>query len=117
KLANASTVGCPNNKPCDRNNRWFVGEPITIGAPGQNNRDMQRQTFFDYRMIGIWQTGEEAEAASYGSQFRPGEIRIDDANGDGVINADDMVILGNTYPKWTGSIYNRFTWKTFDLSA
>jgi hypothetical protein len=28
-----------------------------------------------------------------------------------------MVLQGNTYPKWTASIYNRVTWKRFDLSA
>ena len=66
-------------------------------------------------MLGIWQLGQEAEAAKYGS--KPGQIRIQDTNGDGVINAQDRVLQGNTYPKWTASIYNRFTYGDFDLSV
>jgi len=112
KLATADTTGCPvNARPCDLNNGWFVGQPIN------NNNDAQRRVWYDYRKIGIWQQGQEAEAASYGNQFRPGEIRLEDANGDGRITPADRVILGNTYAKWTGSVYNRLAWRGFDLSA
>jgi hypothetical protein len=36
--------------------------------------------------------------------------------GDGVINASDMVIRGNNVPDWTGSIQNTFEYKGFELS-
>lgn len=70
--------------------------------------------FFDYEFDGIWQLDEADEAASYGQN--PGEIRVVDQNGDGAINADDRIILGNSYPDWIGSLSNRFTYGNFDLS-
>jgi TonB-linked SusC/RagA family outer membrane protein len=118
----SDTTACPPAAPqCDANNGWFVGEPINTG--GQTNPlnsngaftgDPQRRTWYDFQQIGVWQLGEEAEAATYDS--RPGQIRILDFNGDGVINAADRVLQGNTYPDWTASIYNRVSYKGLDLS-
>jgi TonB-linked SusC/RagA family outer membrane protein len=134
-LATADTTGCPvNARPCDLNNGWFVGQPINLGGrsfgnrtptsplgglgtDGQPNADQQRRVWYDYKMMGIWQLGEEEEARSYGTDFRPGEIRLFDANGDGRITPADQVVLGNTYPRWTGSLYNRLEWRGVDLSA
>jgi hypothetical protein len=112
KLATSDTTGCPvNARPCDLNNGWFVGQPINL------NSDAQRRVWYDYRMIGIWQIPDSALARSFGSQFKPGEIRLLDVNGDGRITSADRIILGNSYPKWTASLYNRLTWKAVDLSA
>jgi TonB-linked SusC/RagA family outer membrane protein len=96
-------------------NRWFIGQPIHVGGNDNNRQDRLRAVFFDYKFLGIWQLNEAEEAARFGRV--PGEIKVADLNNDGVINADDRMIIGSTYPKWTGSIYNRFTWKSFDLSA
>jgi TonB-linked SusC/RagA family outer membrane protein len=118
----SDTTACPKAAPrCDANNGWFVGQPINTG--GQTNPlnssgvfvgDAQRRVWYDYKMLGVWQLGQEAEAAVYGS--KPGQIRILDVNNDGVINAQDLVLQGNTYPKWTASIYNRFAYKSWDAS-
>ncbi|WP_228780128.1 SusC/RagA family TonB-linked outer membrane protein [Aquiflexum lacus] len=91
----------------DVGSRWFIGQPIN--------------TFFDFRFDGIWQNTEaDLEQIDIfnatGSSFAPGEIRVADTNGDGVINADDRVILGSTVPRWSGSITNRFNYRGFDLS-
>lgn len=122
-LAVSDTTGCPAGaSPCDLNNGWFVGQPINTGAqtaPKNSNGalvgDPQRRVWYDYRFLGIWQQNEAAEAARYGA--KPGQIKLADLNGDGVINAKDQMLLGNTYPKWTASIYNRIDWKGFDLSV
>ena len=113
---------CPREAPrCDANNGWFVGQPINTGgqtdplnANGAFVGDPQRRVWYDYLQLGVWQLGDSAEAALYGS--RPGQIRIQDTNGDGIINALDKVLQGNTYPKWTASIYNSFKYGGFDLS-
>jgi TonB-linked SusC/RagA family outer membrane protein len=119
----SDTTACPKAAPrCDANNGWFVGQPINTG--GQTNPlnsngaftgDPQRRTWYDLEQLGVWQLGQEAEAAVYSS--KPGQIRIRDVDDNGVINAADRVLQGNTYPKWTASIYNRFTYKGFDLSV
>ena len=118
----SDTTLCPKEAPrCDANNGWFVGQPINTGGQtdplngnGTFTGDAQRRVWYDYRQLGVWQIADSAEARVYGS--RPGQIRIQDTNGDGIINAQDKVLQGNTYPKWTANIYNRFNYRGFDLS-
>lgn len=78
----------------------FIGEPLTV--------------FFDLKKIGIWQLDEADEAASY--QSVPGEIKIEDFNGDGRINADDRQILGSAVPDFVLGLTNRFNYKNLDVS-
>ena len=121
--AYSDTAACPPIAPrCDANNGWFVGFPINTGSqtdPLNSNGafvgDPQRRVWYDYKKLGIWQVNEASEAARFGS--KPGQIKIMDVNNDGVINTRDRVLQGNTYPKWTASIYNRVNWRNFDLSA
>ncbi len=40
-----------------------------------------------------------------------------DADGNGVINANDIVPVGNALPKFTGGLTNNFRYKGFDLSV
>lgn len=44
-----------------------------------------------------------------------GDAMWDDINGDGVINQDDRVKLGNTLPRWTGGFNSTFSYKGFSL--
>jgi TonB-linked SusC/RagA family outer membrane protein len=106
-------------KEDDIGNRWFIGQPIH-----GNGNDL----WYDYKFLGIWQLADSAEAKKY--RQVPGQIRVQDrgktlADGscdftggpDGLINACDQTILGNSYPKWTASLSTRVEWKNFDLSA
>jgi TonB-linked SusC/RagA family outer membrane protein len=96
-------------------NGWFVGRPINVGGANQNLQDRFRRVYYDYEFAGIWQLHERELAATFGQQ--PGDIRVVDQNGDGRISADDdRVILGNTYPRWIGSLNNRLDWNGFDFS-
>ena len=124
--AYSDTAACPPQaRQCDATNGWFVGYPINTGGrtnPLDSNgcftcggSDPTRRQWFDYKFVGIWQENEAAQAATYGS--KPGQIKVLDVDANGVINAKDLVLQGSTYPKWTASIYNRFTWKNFDASA
>ncbi len=99
----------PGLSPCYPPRAWFVG------LPGNDGSDPRQRVFYDYRVLGIWQQGEEAAAAAFGAA--PGAIRIDDVNHDGRITADDRVVLGNTYPILTGSLANRLRHGAFDLSV
>lgn len=78
----------------------FIGQPLTV--------------FFEYKKLGIWQANEADLAAKFGD--RVGQIKVEDFNGDGRINADDRQILGSAVPKFTAGMTNRFTYKGFDLS-
>jgi TonB-linked SusC/RagA family outer membrane protein len=84
---------------------WFVGQPLSV--------------IYDYKKIGIWQTAdkENGTLAKQTSPVQfPGQIRVEDVNGDGKIDPADRQILGNFQPKWEGGLTNRFSFKGFDLS-
>lgn len=72
----------------DVQNGWYIGHGI---------RDI-----YYYKMIGIWQLGEEAEAAKYGKQ--PGDPKLLDVDQDGVITEDDKLWLGSRTPRYRMSL-------------
>ena len=86
----------------DIGNRWFIGEPLKV--------------IFDYENIGIYGTSEADLAASAENKV-PGEIKLQDQDGDGIITADDRVILGTDIPDYFGGLTTNFSYKGFDLSA
>ncbi|MFH6601881.1 SusC/RagA family TonB-linked outer membrane protein [Maribacter algicola] len=86
----------------DVGNGWFIGEPIRV--------------FYDYEKIGIWQANEEAAALAAENKV-PGEIKLNDLNGDGVITPDDRKIIGNGVPDYYGGFNNKFSYKGFDLGV
>lgn len=90
---------------------------IRVGVPFNS--------YFGYQMVGIFQTAEEVAAApkQFGSNLtKPGDIRYADISGpgkvpDGVIDANDRVIIGNPYPKWMYGFTAGFEFQGFDLNA
>ncbi|MBD5267598.1 MAG: TonB-dependent receptor [Bacteroides sp.] len=52
-----------------------------------------------------------------GSATLPGKIKFKDLNGDGVIDANDQRVIGNTTPKLQGGFTINGQWKSFDLTA
>lgn len=89
----------------NKGNFWFVGHPLTV--------------IYDYNKIGIWQTAdkENGTLAKQTSPVQvPGEIRVEDVDGNGKIDAADRKIIGNFQPKWEGGLTNRLSFKGFDLS-
>jgi TonB-linked SusC/RagA family outer membrane protein len=82
---------------------------LQVGAPVGS--------FFGLRTDGIIQTGDQIlpGSSSFGS-VGPGDIRYVDANGDGSINNNDRVIIGNPQPKFFYGLSNNFSYKNFDLS-
>ena len=81
-------------------NAWFIGQPIRLN--------------FTYKWSGIWQLDEAAAAAKYGQQ--PGFVKVEDVNGDSVINADDRQILGQLDPKVLWGMTNSFRYKNFTMN-
>ncbi|NID12103.1 TonB-dependent receptor [Fibrivirga algicola] len=89
----------------NKGNFWFVGQPLTV--------------IYDYNKIGIWQQSDVDNGAlkkQTSPVQLPGEIRVEDVDNNGVINADDRKIIGNFQPAWEGGITNRISYKGFDLS-
>jgi len=95
-------TGLPNGSLIDIPDGWFVGYPSTV--------------IYDYKKIGIWQTGDPALAKQTSPVQVPGQIRVEDVNGDGKITPADEQIIGNFQPQYTAGLTNRFSYKRFDLS-
>ena len=82
--------------------------------------------FFGYETDGIVQESDlPANGGSYnvehdlstGGAPQAGDIKIIDQNGDGTINTDDRVIIGDPNPDFTYGFHTSFTWRGISLSA
>ncbi len=79
--------------------------------------------WFGYQTNGIYQTREEILSSGLTSidgqpisDVRPGTRRFIDQNGDGIINAEDRVILGVGQPLFTGGFTNSVGYGKFNLN-
>ena len=87
-------------------NSLFIGESLSV--------------FYGFGNKGIWQdTAEDkAEMAKWtekGYNFRPGNVRPEDVNGDYEMTIEDRKVLGNRNPKWTLGWTNTFSFKGIEL--
>lgn len=79
-------------------------------------------SFFGYNVIGVYQNQQEIDSSPVimngnGTvQSRPGQLRFEDVNGDGVINAADRTVLGSPFPDFTYGMTNNFAYKNLDFS-
>ncbi|WP_375436936.1 SusC/RagA family TonB-linked outer membrane protein [uncultured Hymenobacter sp.] len=89
------------SKRDDIANQRFIGQPLYV--------------IYDYKKTGIWQLDERDEATRYNTL--PGQIKFEDVNNDGRIDAADRQILGSRQPKFEAGLTNRFKFKGFDLTA
>jgi len=112
----------PNGGLVNIGNGQFVGQPLSI--------------IYDVRKIGIWQLSDATQTNStvinpqtnlpyqISSAVKgqtsplqyPGQVRVQDVNGDGKIDANDNQFIGHFNPNYVFGMTNRFTYKNFDLS-
>lgn len=81
---------------------------VFITEPGE-----PLNSFYGYKIIGVWQKDDKYEGTKMPVQ--PGDLKYWDINGDSTINADDRVILGNSFPDFTWSFGNTFHYKNIQL--
>ena len=85
--------------------RTYVGQPLLA--------------FFGYEVTGVYQNNEEvaADPVAVANSLVPGDFRYKDQNDDGVVNADDRVILGSFLPKVTYGANLGVNFMNIDLSV
>ena len=84
-------------------NGWFVNHDI--------------DAIWDFRIQGIWQQDEAAEAAKFGKGIVPGDFKLQDVNNDYVYNDADKQFIGYKSPRFIWSLRNDFNfYKQFDFS-
>jgi TonB-linked SusC/RagA family outer membrane protein len=76
-------------------------------------------SFYGYESTGIFQTDTEASASPYitGIKAKAGDLIYKDQNGDGKIDGDDRIVLGNSIPEITFGCNINLKYRNFDLSA
>ena len=94
-----------------------VGQP----QPSRFQAGFPMGYFFGYRTNGIFQTPAEVAAhpsqAALGAPAQPGDLRYVDINGDGVINTEDRVNIGDPIPDATMGLNLNINYKNFDFVA
>ena len=68
-----------------------------------------------YTWLGLWKTSEAEEAAKWGQQ--PGDNHFKDFNGDYILNAEDLNIIGKAFPDKIIGWNNMFSWKRLDVNV
>ncbi|RYE22254.1 MAG: SusC/RagA family TonB-linked outer membrane protein [Sphingobacteriales bacterium] len=79
---------------------------------------MPMNTYVGYKRDGYFQNLNEVTTGPKptGLTVAPGDIRYVDVNSDGVIDANDLFVLGNPYPRYTFGVTYDLTYKQFDLN-
>jgi len=97
----------PEGDWIDEASGWYqirsVGKPI--GA------------YYLIKSDGVYQNKEEIPSGLWDQGVRPGDMRYEDYNKDGMINSNDRQIIQAPEPKFYGGFDNYFTYKNFDLSV
>ena len=84
--------------------------------PIRNQLGQSISSFFGYKVMGLFQSTEEVNAAATQDGAAPGRFRYQDINGDGEITVDDRTWLGSPVPKFTGGITFKIkNFRNFDL--
>ncbi|WP_116106395.1 SusC/RagA family TonB-linked outer membrane protein [Lewinella sp. IMCC34191] len=79
-----------------------VGDPVGV--------------FFGFDYIGVYQNeGEILPGGSFDQQL--GGERFRDVSGDGTLDSDDRVVIGNPQPDFIFGITNEFYYRNFDLNV
>ena len=117
------------NMTFNKNEVLKLGGPEILSGVSLIREGLPINSFYGYKMGGIYQTLDEVFAgvpmenrapdkASHNSQVNtsPGDIWFVNVNGDDVINDFDRTVIGNPQPDFIFGFNNQFGYKNFDLS-
>lgn len=93
-----------------------VGQPIGI--------------FYGYKALGVYAHDEDnifkteggniiryRKGSAVGNVYKGGDMIYEDLNGDGIINDQDLQVIGDPTPDFFGGWQNTFSYKQFSLTA
>ena len=86
-------------------------------APSIRRVGVPIDAIFGVEAIGIFQTAAEVAAAPFqNAKTGPGDLHYKDQNGDGKIDANDRVVIGDRFPHYTYGGNMSASWHSFDAS-
>ncbi len=88
--------------------------PINVFMSGQPTG-----MFFGWKTDGIFQNGDQVYRwlRGNGAEVQPGDIKVVDMNGDGVINLDDRTLIGDPNPDFIYNFSLNFSYKRFSVTT
>ncbi len=93
--------------------------PSLIGEVSRTQVGQPLNAYYGYKMVGIYQNQAEIDSHLSGTldpSVKPGDIKFEDLNNDGIINSDDRKFLGSSIPDLTYGITFSSSYKNFDFS-
>jgi TonB-linked SusC/RagA family outer membrane protein len=103
--------------------RFIEGGNFGVGQPAITRMEVGQPLgyFYGYQTDGIFQTQAEVDAhpsqSALGATAQAGDIRYVDTNGDGVINVNDKVNVGDPIPDALMGFNMQLEYKGFDFVA
>lgn len=97
--------------------RDLGGKSIIKGGKTVNIVGKEMNSFYGYKVVGIYQTAEECsnDPIAVANGLEPGDFKYEDVNHDGVIDGEDKQTLGSYIPNFTYGINLGFEWKNLDF--
>jgi len=72
--------------------------------------------FYAWKSLGVLKDQNEADTYATVPGQLPGTPHFYDADGSGIIDQEDKIIIGNPHPVFRGGLNNRFVYKNWDLN-
>ncbi|MDR3141258.1 MAG: TonB-dependent receptor, partial [Tannerellaceae bacterium] len=83
-------------------------EQVAIRRPGY-----PLNAYYGWEVAGVWQENDDFSLMK--ESYSPGDLKYVDQNGDGYINDKDRVVLGSSFPDFSWSFGNTFSYKNLEL--
>jgi len=93
--------------------------PSLIGQVTRTEVGESLNAYYGYKMIGIYQNQAEIDSHLSGTlnpNVKPGDIKFEDLDNNGIINSDDRKFLGSSIPDLTYGVSFSSSYKGFDFS-
>jgi TonB-linked SusC/RagA family outer membrane protein len=104
------------NFQANKNKLVKFGAPVISGTT-INMEGKPYGSFYLYEFAGIFQSADEvSKSPKQPYSPKPGYMKFKDENNDGVIDANDRVLVSGIYPKANYSINASAAWKNFDIT-
>ncbi|WKN32956.1 TonB-dependent receptor [Porifericola rhodea] len=108
------------NNPTGSLNEYYEGQVVYENGTGER---------WGFETVGVFQSDDEVanapDQSNLGSNWRPGDIRYADLDGDGIIsygdntldNPGDQKIIAYENPRYNFGVTGNISWKNFTLNA
>jgi TonB-linked SusC/RagA family outer membrane protein len=75
--------------------------------------------FYGYQQVGVYRDQADVDSSPRwtASTAVPGDLKFADKNGDGLVNTQDVGVIGNPFPDFTYGLQNTFGYKRFSLAV